>query len=85
MPQLSLYLDDASMKLLRQKAELSHLSMSKYVADLIAQSDNRASWPVGYWDEVYGSVADPAFAVPAEPDASLDGEASFDWMDDVCA
>ena len=80
MPQLSLYLDEPSMQMLREKAELSHLSMSKFVADLIRQSETRTSWPEGYWDGVYGSVSDPSFEAPADLAPSLDDDMSFGWL-----
>lgn len=80
MPQLSLYLDDPSMDLLRSKSELAHVSMSKYVVELIRQSEQRGVWPSGYWDEVYGSIADPSFVAPPDLDPALDGSVSFDWL-----
>ncbi len=80
MPQLSLYLDEPSMQMLREKAGLSHLSMSKFVAGLIQQSELRTSWPAGYWDDVYGSVSDSSFEAPADLAPSLDGDVSFDWL-----
>lgn len=60
MPQLSLYLDDATMDLLRIAAERDHVSLSKYASTLIRNHEN-SLWPSGFWD-VYGALKDPTFA-----------------------
>ncbi|NHM15065.1 antitoxin [Eggerthellaceae bacterium zg-887] len=72
MPQLSLYLDDATMSLLRQSAEEAQLSLSKYVAGLIRQDSEGSAWPEGYFDQVCGRLTDPSFTVAEEPSAPLD-------------
>ena len=78
MPQLSLYLDDPTMELLRERSACDHVSMSKYVLGLIQQEDARQGWPEGYWDKVYGSLADPTFVAPDEVDIPLDEIVLFD-------
>ncbi len=76
MPQLSLYLDDATMEALRSDAGRERVSLSQYARQLIRERAE-SSWPAGFWD-TYGALSDPTFTVPAEPDASLDTPVSFD-------
>ncbi|MCI8424695.1 MAG: antitoxin [Adlercreutzia sp.] len=78
MPQLSLYLDEPTMELLRSRSSRSHQSMSKYVTGLIRQSDRADSWPEGYWERVYGCLKDPSFVVPEEVDVPLDDVVLFE-------
>lgn len=73
MPQLSLYLNESAMDGLRASAQKANRSLSRYVADLVTEKQEGCGWPVGYWDDVYGALADDSFVVPAEPDAVLDG------------
>lgn len=74
MPQLSLYLNEPTMALLREDCQKSGNSLSRYVSDLITAKRAESSWPQGYWDNVYGALADDSFQVPSELDGSLDGE-----------
>ncbi len=76
MPQLSLYLDDATMEALRSDAGRERVSLSQYARQLIRERAESA-WPAGFWD-TYGALSDPTFVVPAELDASLDEPVSFD-------
>lgn len=72
MPQLSLYVDAEALELLRKDAKRSNTSMSKYVTRLIKNKSDNA-WPDGYWESVYGALADDSFAIPEELDPALDG------------
>jgi len=63
MPQLSLYLDDATMKLVQQNARLEGLSLSRYVSSTIQQVVETPNWPEGYWN-LYGSIEDDTFGEP---------------------
>lgn len=72
MPQLSLYLNDETMRLLRSDVKNEQTSISKYVSQLINRNASN-SWPQGYWTEVYGCLDDDSFTVPDELDAALDG------------
>lgn len=72
MPQLSLYVDSEALDLLREDAKKSNTSMSKYVTRLI-KSRSDSAWPDGYWESVYGSLADETFVIPDELDPALDG------------
>ena len=78
MPQLSLYLDEPTMELLRSRSSRSHQSMSKYVTGLIRRSARADSWPEGYWEQVYGCLKDPSFVTPEEVDAPLDDVVLFE-------
>lgn len=71
MPQLSLYLDDDLMTKLRDGANRTHLSLSKYAARCIDNECASALWPAGFWD-LYGSIDDDSFTVPDELDFELD-------------
>lgn len=72
MPQLSLYLPEEEMEVLRRDSANANKSLSKYVAGLIRDASVNPSWPVGYWTEVYGSLKDPSFVVPPEVEVPLD-------------
>ncbi len=72
MPQLSLYLNDKTMELLRSDVEKEQISISKYVSRLISRNAS-SSWPEGYWNNVYGCLKDDSFTVPEEIDSALDG------------
>ena len=76
MPQLSLYLDDATMETLRHAALAENVSMSKYASSLIRDRAQRGSLPQGYWERVYGCLPDDSMRID-------DG----DWrpeLDDTC-
>ena len=72
MPQLSLYVTDENLTLLRAQAEGSGLSMSKYVNRLIEQDANRSGWPKGFWD-LYGALGED-FEIPDDPPPANDAE-----------
>lgn len=64
MPQLSLYLDKPTLKLVNQVATQSNTSMSKWVRQAVMESLNN-EWPKGYFD-ICGSITDTSFDVPEE-------------------
>ena len=72
MPQLSLYLDEPTREVLREQSARAQTSMSKFVTGLIQESKEGRRWPEGYWDQVYGCLADPTFVAPAEVSVPLD-------------
>ena len=76
MPQLSLYLDDATMETLRTSALGEGVSMSKYAANLIRNRAQFGGWPAGYWESVYGCLDDDTFVID---DTALDAA-----LDDTC-
>jgi hypothetical protein len=71
MPQLSLYIDDDTMEMLRDGAKAEGVSLSRYAADAIVERHSGAArrdeWPAGYWESVYGCLDDPTFVAPEDP------------------
>lgn len=53
MAQLHCYVTDELAKRLKAKAEQSHQSVSKYLAELIRREVD-AQWPADYFDQVFG-------------------------------
>ena len=79
MPQLSLYVDDATMETLRTSALAEGVSMSRYASGLIRDRARFGTWPQGYWEGVYGCLDDDTFVVDdSELDPSLDD--TCDWF-----
>lgn len=70
MPQLSLYLDDATMEEVRRNAEAADVSLSQYVSGVLKKA-NSSTWPRGFFD-LYGSIDDESFSEPAELPFELD-------------
>lgn len=78
MPQLSLYMDEPTMCVLRERSACEGVSLSKFVGNLIRKDASGDKWPQGYWS-VYGALNDDSFTVPNELDERLDGSLpSFD-------
>jgi hypothetical protein len=61
MPQLSLYLDKATLEIVEKNAQLEKTSFSKYVAGLI-KSHSEQNWPTGFWG-LFGSIDDESFGI----------------------
>lgn len=76
MPQLSLYIDDETMEVLKKSAGERDVSLSRYARDLIS-SQSESAWPSDFWD-AYGALKNGSFVVPEELDPSLDSPADFD-------
>ena len=72
MPQLSLYITEENLDLLKMRASQSGLSLSKHVNRLIEQDARQAGWPKGFW-ELYGAIGED-FAVPDDPPPADDAE-----------
>ena len=64
MPQLSLYLDNDTMALLRQDAAREGTSLSKHASNIIRQN-SLSAWPKGFFD-LYGALDDETFVEPPE-------------------
>lgn len=62
MPQLSLYLDEKTLKMVQQAAKLSRISVSKWVANQL-KAQLCSEWPQEYF-KLFGSVTDPSFKAP---------------------
>ncbi|MFP4365193.1 MAG: DUF6364 family protein [Spirochaetia bacterium] len=70
MPQISLYIDEKTMKKIESAAKQENLSISKWVANQL-----RAKLEPCYSDEfkdLYGSIEDPSFGRPLENGFSED-------------
>ena len=76
MPQVSLYVDDATMTSLRTQAKAEGVSLSKHVARRLAQSERRdtaSGLADGWLESLYGCLADDdSFVLPERdlPDRS---------------
>ena len=64
MPQLSLYLEDDTMDILRQDATREGVSLSKHASRVIREN-NVSAWPKGFFD-LYGALDDETFVAPPE-------------------
>ena len=80
MPQLSLYMDEPTMEMLRANASDAGFSLSKYVSDILHSQNNNHGWPDGFFD-LYGILADDdSFVVPPDPPFDTDESIpAFDW------
>ena len=60
MPQLSLYIDDMMMGEMRAMASAEKCSLSRFAADAIRDRLRapKAKADEGYWDRLYGCLAD---------------------------
>jgi len=70
MAQLSLYLDNRTLKAVETKAKARKMSISKYVKEAI-EKDIHSTWPKDYF-ALFGSIKDPAFKRPGQPDFQSD-------------
>ena len=70
MPQLSLYIDEETLKRIEAGADAENLSLSKYVVKKLKQSI-RDRWPENF-SQLYGSIQDDTFIIPEEIDFSKD-------------
>ena len=70
MPQVSLYLDNRTLKAVETKAKARKISISKYVKEAI-EKDIHSNWPKDYF-ALFGSIKDAAFKSPKELDFKTD-------------
>ena len=61
MPQISLYIDNDTLKKIEKAADQEHISISKWVGNRIKNSINN-EYPTGYFN-LFGSVNDPSFTI----------------------
>ena len=73
MPQLSLYITEENLEMLRARSEETGLSMSKYANRLIERDAEDLGWKQGFWD-LYGALGDGALQVPDDEPPSDDAE-----------
>ena len=69
MPQVSLYIDEATLRRIEIAAKTEKLSLSKYVSMKLRKS-LADEWPQRY-DELFGAIEDDSFVVdsPSTHDA----------------
>ncbi|MBV6494854.1 MAG: hypothetical protein LDLANPLL_02891 [Turneriella sp.] len=70
MPQVSLYLDNKTLKAVETKAKAKKMSISKYVKEAI-EKDIHSNWPKDYFN-LFGSIKDATFKRPKELDLERD-------------
>ena len=70
MPQLSLYIDEETLRKLEIAAKLENLSTSRYVVRKLNETMN-SSWPENY-EQLFGSIQDESFRVDPLADFSAD-------------
>ena len=70
MPQISLYIDEKTLKKVEIAAKQSHLSISKWVAEQI-KSKIDPVYPADYKD-LFGSIKDDTFVKPKSLDFKND-------------
>ena len=76
MPQVSLYVDDATMDDLRTEAAREGVSLSKYVASRVRRherADTPSGLPSSFFENLYGCLADDdSFVRPPQLGYELD-------------
>lgn len=72
MPQLSLYLDDDTLKKIEIRAKINQTSVSKFVTSMLKEHFS-TGWPEGY-KNVFGSVKDDSFRRPEAVALSFDAK-----------
>lgn len=72
MPQISLYIDETTLKKVENAALRQHVSISKWVAEQI-RSRVEPIYPV-HFEDLFGSVADDTFTRPKESAFSSDSK-----------
>ena len=68
MPQLSLYIDEKTLKALEAGAKIEQLSLSRYAVKILNEYMH-ARWPDRY-TELYGGIVDESFAAERMPEFS---------------
>ncbi len=64
MPQLSLYIDEKTLKNVEKAAKTEHVSISKWVCGKLKKSFNE-DWPENYFN-LFGSISDDSFSRPKQ-------------------
>lgn len=72
MPQISLYIDEATLKKVEDSARKEHLSLSKWVARLI-RTRVANEYPADFGD-LFGSITDDSYTVPDDISFAADIE-----------
>jgi len=72
MAQISIYIDESTLKQIEIAAEKEHDSISKWVKKRLLSS-LKTAWPKDYFD-IFGTLKDASFKRPAEMKFSKDRE-----------
>ena len=64
MPQISLYIDEATLKKVESAASRQHVSISRWVAEQI-RSKVDPVYPKGF-ESLFGSLSDESFVRPSQ-------------------
>ena len=72
MPQLSLYVDEETLRKVEIAARLESVSISKYVVRKLNETLN-SSWPQGY-ETLFGSIQDESFRISELLDFAADSQ-----------
>jgi len=70
MPQISLYVDEPTLKKIETAAKRQHVSISKWVSEQL-RSRIEPVYPLGF-EDLFGSISDKTFIRHDEPPFSLD-------------
>jgi hypothetical protein len=55
MPQLHLYVPDATARLLKRRAEERGMTLSGYLAEVVGREVDDKKWPEGFFEDVLGA------------------------------
>jgi len=70
MPQISLYVDEPTLKKIETAAKRQHVSISKWVSEQL-RTRIEPVYPLGF-EDLFGSISDETFVRHEEPAFSLD-------------
>lgn len=76
MPQLNIYLDADSERLIERAAKRESTSLSRWAREKLLAAAGSPSWPEDY-AAALGSISDPSFVAPTEPEGHGDQAAEF--------
>jgi hypothetical protein len=72
MPQISLYIDEKTLKKVENAAQRQHVSISKWVAEQI-KTKVEPIYPINF-ESLFGSISDDTFIEPKEVSFGSDAE-----------
>jgi len=70
MPQISLYIDEKTLKKIEEAAQLENVSISKWVSGKLAEHLEK-NWPDNY-TSLFGSITDDSFCAETIKDFTTD-------------
>ena len=78
MPQLSLYLDEDTLKKIETGAKINKTSVSKFVSVALKEYFS-GNYPEGF-QNLFGSVSDDSFSAPNSLNTALDSKRESLWV-----